>query len=602
MIAKMLQYQFLAFYRDTDRLLELLKSLGVVHIKKVKHTQNSDLSQLKAVALSLKQTRSRFEHLLTQADYLDKSLDKPSSSNFHFHLNELENYLSELKELTKMIPRLEEERFYVRNFGAYDSHKIKALQNRGLFLHLFSIGKGKVQSEWEKDFAYEWLFDSGRKTYFLLATEDPEPPKIKAQREEYPQRSLMDLDENLNTFRLRRDELLFALNTHETDIRNYLHQQEIEVQDHLQDRNATSQMSPLGFGKVILLQGWIPKEKQEILEAALGAADFYFEVRPADPKNAPPVLLRNNKLGKWFEPIGKLFSLPNYSELDLTPLFAPFFLLFFGFCLGDGGYGLILLIVLLALKSKIPAAYKGIWSLAVILEAMAIPVGLLAGTFFGINLLHTDVPGLVHLRPFMLDSDGLFTLALILGAVQIFFGLGIRMVNQWRQFGFAYSLSPFGWILLLAGVGWGYLTEFNITQTILSWSGVGLVIVFSDPKAGVFGRLGKGLWDLYGITGFFGDLLSYIRLFALGLAGSILGFVVNDIALAILDSHPIAGPIFFVIMLLVGHGLNIFIATLGAFVHPMRLTFVEFYKNAGFTGGGEAYHPLQKIKTETNQS
>jgi V/A-type H+-transporting ATPase subunit I len=84
----------------------------------------------------------------------------------------------------------------------------------------------------------------------------------------------------------------------------------------------------------------------------------------------------------------------------------------------------------------------------------------------------------------------------------------------------------------------------------------------------------------------------------LGLAGSILGFVVNDIALSILGSHKILGPIFFVVMLIVGHGLNIFIATLGAFVHPMRLTFVEFYKNAGFKGGGETYQPLQNLKTE----
>ncbi len=602
MIAKMLQYQFLAFYRDSDRLLDLLKTLGVVHIKKVKHSKDSDLAQLKGIALSLKQTKSRFEHLLTRAEYLEKDTSVSSNTSFHFNINELEVYLSELKELSKLIPRIEEEKFHVRNFGSFDSAKLEALQNCGLYLHLFSAGKGKIQEQWETDYAYEWLFDYGRKTFFIIASEDSEPPRIKAQREEYPHRSFAELESELETLINRRETLLTALHKNETKIREFLEHQELSVQDQLQHRNALGQMSQMGFGKVILLQGWIPKEKQEMLEAALLGADFYYEQQKAEPGDAPPILLRNNKVGSWFEPIAKLFSLPKYGELDLTPLFAPFFMLFFGFCLGDGGYGLILFLVLLALKPKIPKAYRGLWALALVLEAVAIPVGLLAGTFFGINLLETDVPLLVHLRPYMLDADALFTLALILGAVQIFFGLVLRMVNQWRQFGFLYSLSAFGWILLLSGVGWGYLTEFTLVPTILSWSGMGFIVIFSDPKAGIFGRLGKGLWDLYGITGFFGDLLSYIRLFALGLAGSILGFVVNDIALAILDSHAVFGPIFFVVMLIVGHGLNIFIATLGAFVHPMRLTFVEFYKNAGFTGGGEAYHPLQKIKTETNQS
>ena len=122
-------------------------------------------------------------------------------------------------------------------------------------------------------------------------------------------------------------------------------------------------------------------------------------------------------------------------------------------------------------------------------------------------------------------------------------------------------------------------------------------LFFSDPGVNVFARIGKGVWDVYSmVTGIFGDLLSYIRLFALGLSSAILGFVINDIGLQILGSSKILGPVFFVIFLLLGHTLNILISSLGSFVHPMRLTFVEFYKNAGFKGGGEEYKPFKKLR------
>jgi V/A-type H+-transporting ATPase subunit I len=119
------------------------------------------------------------------------------------------------------------------------------------------------------------------------------------------------------------------------------------------------------------------------------------------------------------------------------------------------------------------------------------------------------------------------------------------------------------------------------------------VLFFNDPKSNIITRFGKGIWDIYStVTGVFGDLLSYIRLFALGLSSAILGFVINDIGLQILGSSRILGPVFFGIFLVLGHTLNILISSLGSFVHPMRLTFVEFYKNAGFKGGGEPYKPF----------
>jgi len=127
--------------------------------------------------------------------------------------------------------------------------------------------------------------------------------------------------------------------------------------------------------------------------------------------------------------------------------------------------------------------------------------------------------------------------------------------------------------------------------------GIVLILFFNDLKANIFLRIGKGVWELYNITGIFGDLLSYVRLFALGLSGGVLGIVVNQLAGQLLGI-PVLGIILYALFLLVGHTGVLLLSALGAFVHPMRLTFVEFYKNAGFTGGGKAYKPLaaRKIK------
>jgi V/A-type H+-transporting ATPase subunit I len=220
---------------------------------------------------------------------------------------------------------------------------------------------------------------------------------------------------------------------------------------------------------------------------------------------------------------------------------------------------------------------------------------MLTGTVFGINLLQDQFAWLGNIRNFMINSDQAFQLALMLGVIQILFGLVIKTLNLFRQHGLKYALTPVGWIILLLSLlDIAVLKWMNPYSNWIAWAGVGIILLFNDPDAGFFGRLGKGVWELYGITGFFGDLLSYIRLFALGTSGAILGFVINDISLRVLHGVPVLGPVLFVLLLVVGHSTNLALSVLGSFVHPLRLTFVEFYKNAGFEGGGKAYKPFEK--------
>jgi V/A-type H+-transporting ATPase subunit I len=200
----------------------------------------------------------------------------------------------------------------------------------------------------------------------------------------------------------------------------------------------------------------------------------------------------------------------------------------------------------------------------------------------------------------MLNDKELFYLALAIGLVQILFGLGIQAYAKIRQFGFQYSLSTIGIIIgTMAVIDLTIIKVLGEISIYIVYLSLFLVIFWSDPKLGFVGRLGKGIWDLYGIvTGIFGDVLSYIRLFALGASSGILGFVINSISLPLLHSIPVLGPILFVIVMIIGHGANLALAGLGSFVHPMRLTFVEFYKNAGFAGGGKAYKPFKNLEKQ----
>ena len=121
------------------------------------------------------------------------------------------------------------------------------------------------------------------------------------------------------------------------------------------------------------------------------------------------------------------------------------------------------------------------------------------------------------------------------------------------------------------------------------------IFILNDIKRNILINIGAGLWDTYNmLTGLLGDVLSYVRLFALGISGAVLGLVFNDLAMKMSPDIPVVGFLVSAIILLFGHGMNIFMAGLGSFVHPLRLTFVEFYKNAGFEGGGKKYNPFRK--------
>ncbi|MCG6186790.1 V-type ATP synthase subunit I [Maribellus maritimus] len=597
MIVPMYKYYFLVFYKEYNQFLENIQKLGVIHVieKKVKLTSE------------IKEKYGTIEQLEKIIDFLEKREIK-QLEDLHVEsdgINIMNNVFRKQKELEILEQELEEEKKELKKakpWGDFSHEILGKLKKENLFVRFFIGTKKKYNECLKRGNIVEIISETENQVFFIVLLKDDEkaeyeldevePPKIP-----YPNIKIKcdELEEEIETINRQLDEIAAK------DIPS-MEKTRMEIMESLCFEKVKLNTAKEADEKLMILEGWIPSTKKQLIDDFLEQNSVHFYFRRATPDDNIPVLLKNNSFSKLFEPIGNMFSLPDYHEMDLTVFFAPFFMLFFGFCLGDAGYGLLFIIGAGIYKLKANKQVKPYLSLIQFLGLATVIFGSVSGTFFGINLIQTEADWLQNIKGLFLDPNKMFNLALVLGAVQIIFGLFIKAANQSKQFGFSYALSTIGWLVVLLGsliyfllVNLNAISPNSVILYVVFSAGGFFILFFSDPKANIFSRVGSGIWDVYStVTGIFGDLLSYIRLFALGLSSAILGFVINDIALQILGSSKILGPVFFAIFLLLGHTLNILISSLGSFVHPMRLTFVEFYKNAGFKGGGEEYKPFSK--------
>ncbi len=349
--------------------------------------------------------------------------------------------------------------------------------------------------------------------------------------------------------------------------------------------------------KTFTLEAWVPFDREEEitskLDGILSAKMLEFR-DPTDDEN-PPTLTKNNKIVEPYDCITNMYSVPNYRERDPNSFVAVFYFLFFGIMLGDAGYGLILTVGAL-LFAKIMKPNTGTRKLIFVLAMGGVSTifwGIMFGGWFAIT---TDVPLLQPILFSPLDNPiGMVALSLALGAVQICTGMMLNGIAKCEKGKVLDGiLDDFLWVLFflfggLAAVGMALVPSL---VNVGLYGALGcLVIVFLTAgrhKKGAVGKVLGGFGGLYKIVGFVSDLLSYLRLFGLGLASGVIGLVFNEIAN--IFTRPI-GLIFAVIVLIVGHSLNIAINVLGAYVHDSRLQFIEFFSRF-YTGEGYLFQPI----------
>ncbi|NLM35533.1 MAG: V-type ATP synthase subunit I [Clostridiales bacterium] len=357
----------------------------------------------------------------------------------------------------------------------------------------------------------------------------------------------------------------------------------------------------LKTNRVVAIAGWTPEESNDelkgVVKKALGE-NYYLSFEAVEEKDMDdvPIKLKNNLIFKNFENITEMYSMPKYNEVDPTPLLAPFYLIFFGMMVADAGYGALVLIgsAIILKCFKLDEEKEKMLKFFFWLSIPTIVFGILFGSFFG------DILNLTPIINPIDDINTVLFLSLGMGLVHIFFGLGIKaymLIRDGDPLGALYDVGS--WVMALVGGGLfiagGMIglsaTAINIAKYVMI-IGMAIIVFMSARDIKNYGaRIGSGLYNLYGISGYVGDLVSYTRLMALGLAGGQLANAFNLIIKMIPGwAIFVIGPIFFVFF----HLFNIFLSMLGAYVHTCRLQYVEYFGKF-YEGGGRSFSPF-KIK------
>ncbi|MGN1255891.1 MAG: V-type ATP synthase subunit I [Bacteroidaceae bacterium] len=616
----MKKFTFLVTEKEYEGFISSLRQQGVVHVQQLQQGASSEELQ-KALDLE-----SRYVSALRVLDSAAKTYKVEPCAPAEGYLHDEESLLSRIEDIQHEEQTLMHERDAVEKdirvlepWGNFDMEALQRLaQASGLSVGFYRCSSKFFRQEWTDLYFAIPVNEVSKSTYFLTFSE--EKPDIQAEQIFLPQESLKEkraqLDRVSQGLDLLHGELLYI----EANLRSVLLDGQIQTRDSIQLERVHLSDERVAGDSLRLLVGWVRADRTEDLTAMLDADHIYYDMEDPAFEDDVPVQITNGKFTSLFEPILRMYSLPNYHDLDPSFYFAPFFMLFFGLCLGDGGYGLLVLAGGLAAAKFCKGDICNYGKLMAWLGLMTVICGLLMGTFFGIDLSQQDWAFLAPVKPYFLNDNGvgpifgyspMMVLSVIIGLIQVLLGMILKGCKAVKNYGFAYGIGSFCWVaaIIFAVVLYGLpacgvqLPEVfqTLLMVLIGISALGIFFYNSPgsyrrPVLGLLSNIGGGVWATYGMaTGLLGDLLSYIRLFALGLTGGVLGGVFNSLAIDMTSGLPVAVrwvPMF--LILLAGHGITFALSMISAFVHPMRLTFVEFFKNADFEGGGKEYSPFRK--------
>lgn len=605
MIVKMSKYAFMVYHREYDSFLTQLRELGVVHVKEGKSIlDNAELQDILAIRKRVNLLMRFFKNLNSGTKDLQlapaRELDKKAGIKL---LQKIEELQDKKVQLQSVRASLEKDIAYMEIWGDFSWTNFNRLKKAGYDITFWTCPTAKYEPKWSDEYNAVLINNFQSVTYFLTITKVGTTIDIDAERPKMPDRGLQKLNARLDLLKQEMKALDAEMKKLAVSDYNTLDLFDKNLQNEFNLSNVLVQTDRQAGDKLMLLEGWVPTEKVQAMEETLEKEGYFYQPLEIEEGDKVPILLKNGKFAKLYEPITRMFSLPNYGEFDPTPFFAPFFMLFFGLCFGDGGYGLLVMIACTILKQKVNPDFKPFLSLFQYLGLAALIVGTCTGSFFGIALV--DIPAFASVKDYFVSSDNLMTFSIIIGLVQILFGKTIAALKTMSQKGKKYGIAPLAWVFIILALSLVFglpMLDVQLPEVVknvfLVIAGLGLLVAFlyNTPGKNIFLNFGTGLWNTYNMaSGLLGDTLSYIRLFAIGLTGAILGGVFNSLAVDMTEGMNIVlRVICMLLILLVGHSINIGLCTISSLVHPLRLIFVEYYKNAEFEGGGKSYEPFKK--------
>ena len=614
MISKMIRYDIVLYAGEQEHFVETLRELGLVDIT----TTGWEPSEGdRAVLLEIEARNKAIEFL----EAFGKS--KAFNANAMPYASGEEAYecytaaRDDRQQLQQEIARLRKLAEDVAPWGSFSMGDIERLASRGVTVRLFTAQTASYDrfvAEAVEGVTVEEITRTQAGVYFAVVTTDDVQYMVDGQEVRLPEMDSAALLAKANEL-VARDEALNEVFSRATLSTALIAAECGLLKEQLQGLKIGATAQREADGSLILLEGWAEADTADRVDALLKEYPYLvFDRRDATIDDDAPVKLKNGKFARLFELIGSMYALPKYGTLDLTAIFGPFYMLFFAICLCDAGYGLILLLVGLALLKKGGAAMRQAAWLSIVCSSATVAFGFYANSFFGLTI-SDYLP--IHQDSLLNFQEDFFSISLALGVFQILVGMAINIWMKAKLFGFTSTFGLLGWfIILLSGSLAAGLPMFGLaipgfdTSSPIFYGCLGLgavlMLLLNNVKRNPLVNIGAGLWDTYNnITGLLSDVLSYIRLFAIGLSGGVLAQVFNSLAMGLSGlSEGVAGSAWYVvalqivaasIILLIGHGINLFMSAISSFVHPMRLTFVEFYKNAGFEMGQRSFEPIRKM-------
>ena len=618
MISKMIRYDIVLYAGEQERFVNELRELGLVDIT----TTGWEPSERdRGLLMEIESHNKALEALAAFAKSENYQADaKPYATGVEAYAK-YDEAREKRQQLQQEVARLRKLADDVAPWGCYSTEDIERLARCGITLRFFMSQHAayeKLMEEPTEGVTIAEICRTASTVYFAAIITDGSQVIVDGQEVRLPEKDSRALLAEVDAL-LAEDKTIDEVFSRAVASKELIEDECAKHKEQLQGLKVDATAGREADGELLILEGWAEADTAEKVDKMLEEYPYLvFERRDATIDDEAPVKLKNNKFARLFELIGSMYALPKYGTLDLTAIFGPFYMLFFAICLNDAGYGAVLLALgLTLLKKGGPKLRQAAW-LSIVCASATIIFGTYTGSLFGMSIPELLGYEAGEPTPFLDFPNQFFSIALAIGVVQILIGMAINLYMQTKLFGFTSTFGLLGWfIILLSGsIAIGLpmfdlgIPGFDASSPIFyGCVGVGafLMLVLNNIKRNPLINIGAGLWDAYNnITGLLSDVLSYIRLFAIGLSGGVLAQVFNSLAMGLSGlSEGIGDSAWYVvalqivaasIILIIGHGINLFMSAISSFVHPMRLTFVEFYKNAGFEMGQRIFDPVRKMK------
>lgn len=603
MLVKMKKASIVGLASKATEIIEVLQDLGVVDIIEL----NSEYDSARIDRL-----QSEKNKIMNTLKYLANSQPAEADENDKKSPGEIIQETSEIRGRLEAMQ--EERRKYARQietwslFGDFEPKQVLALKNKGVFVQFFKASESVFSPENEAfaDYEVKVIQQQAQKVYFLTVGFQPLETTVF---EEIPLP-----DYGLNTLKDKLDSLTKEQKSLEQKLGTLAAQKKQLGQEWIQTENQYNFQKAVAHqvveGELFYLQGWVPEDKVELLKTASDENNFMLLLDDPQPDENPPTTHKNKTAGELGESLIYIYDTPAYRDIDPSSTVFIFFSMFFGMIIADAGYGLILLAFTLGLLRGQSQGMKLFRKLSLVTSLSTTLFGILTASYFAIKIDGSTALGnfLYSIAPLYRDSSakaGLMS--------SMFISLWVGVINlSWVNLYKAYhdkKISVLGWIPALIGLIPLFKLLFGVEWT--GWEkvvglyplygGVLFVALFTaiETKTSFGGKVGAFANSLYTVVQLIADLLSFLRIFALAMAGAKMAETFNMLFKMMLDGGGVVlGFTVGILVLILGHSINLVLNIMGGVIHGLRLNFIESYHWC-LDGGGKQYNPLQKLEYES---